>query len=98
MIGQEEDFRGTITETTYSNRITVDFPEPCITFRLREDMDKIYFITGRNKPPIQDGEHATGSALRGDLSDSIGTVFIVSSMRSNAKITDGPRLWAYKLD
>ena len=77
---------GIVSGCYYSNKTTLDFPESPIYFRLGDDkpFDKTYFLTGKNKPPLQNGQYVKGEAFPQELRP-IGTVwpgtaFVVSHL------------------
>ena len=93
------EFEGVVRDCHTSNKINVNFRHPYTSFRIRDDSTgtgfRTYFLTGQNKPPIQNGWYAEGTALRKEIGDG-QVIFEVASMGLLDE-RDGEVLHTYEL-
>lgn len=80
---QEDDFtrlEGIVIANHYSNRTDQDFPHAYVSFRTDKNPSQIYFLLGQNKPPIQNGQNAEGTAYLRNLSHQEQQIWVVDSL------------------
>ena len=76
MAGQNETFvklEGFVSFCIYDNAISRDFPEPCISFEIGEDFERLRcLISGRNRPPLLNGQYVSGRGFYRELVEQKG--------------------------